>query len=65
MEAECGSHDCDQKLPGKTISDESGYKTDTYLNKIRDARKAPVYCAMNENTLAAVEAKPIAAYMPT
>ena len=54
-------HDRNEELPADSNeNDDTSYSQNTYLNKIREALSAPVYCAVTDKTLARALAKPVA-----
>ena len=67
MKSESSSDNSDQKLSNedKSMIGCQTAKYSTHLKRTRDARKAPVYCAVTDKTLQRAFDKPIAAYIPT
>lgn len=66
MESEGSSDNSDQKLPEryKLMLFHCQTKYSTHLKRMRDARKAPVYCAVTDRTPHRAFTKPITAYIP-
>ena len=61
MKPKRSPYDRNEELPtDSNENDDTSYTQNTYLNKIREALSAPVYCAVTDKTLARALAKPIA-----
>jgi hypothetical protein len=67
VESEGSSDNSDQKFPNKhkLMTSCQTTKYSAHLNRTRDARKAPVYCAVTDKMPQRPCNKPIAAYIPT
>ena len=61
MKPKRSPYDRNEELPtyNNENDDTTSFNQNTYLNKIREALNAPVYCAVTDKTLARALAKPI------